>query len=230
VSRAEGGGTEAFSLDETTHYERNITIGMKSKRAGKDPVKNATDRKECSHEKIRAAAARLLRRDGLRGASVRKVMAAAGLTGGGFYAHFRSKEALLADAFSCAAHERRKRLTGPLGDARGASYVDRFLGAYLSADHRDNLQDSCPYSALLSELPRAGRSMRSRVREDFAAAVKAFADRLDLNEPQESRRMAILVLCLSFGALAMSRTLDGYPEADELLTVASAASRYWRVC
>jgi len=203
---------------------------MKSMRAGRGQGKNAAERRERSHEKIRAAAARLLRRDGLRGASVRKVMAAAGLTGGGFYAHFRSKEALFAEAFSCAAHEKRKRLTGTLGDARGASYVDRFLNAYLTADHRDNLQDSCPYSALLSELPRAGRSVRSRVREDFVAGVKAFADRLDPNDPQESRRKAILVLCLSFGALAMSRTLEDYPEADELLRVASTASKYWRVC
>ena len=148
-------------------------------RRGKDPGRDTAARKEHSHERIRAAAARLLRRDGLRGASVRKVMAAAGLTGGGFYAHFRSKDTLFADAFSCAIRDKRKRLAGTLGDARGPSYIDRFLRAYLTAEHRDNLQDSCPYAALLSELPRAGRTVRSRVREDFAAGVKAFADRLD---------------------------------------------------
>ena len=198
-------------------------------RRGKDPGRDTAARKEHSHERIRAAAARLLRRDGLRGASVRKVMAAAGLTGGGFYAHFRSKDTLFADAFSCAIRDKRKRLAGTLGDARGPSYIDRFLRAYLTAEHRDNLQDSCPYAALLSELPRAGRTVRSRVREDFAAGVKAFADRLDGNEPEESRHKAMLALCLSFGALAMSRTLGGYPEADELLRVASAASKYWRM-
>ena len=79
-------------------------------------------------------------------------------------------------------------MTGTLGDARGDSYGDRFLDAYLTADHRDNLQDSCLCSALLSELPQAGRSVRSRVREDFVAGAKAFADRLDSNDPQESRR------------------------------------------
>jgi TetR/AcrR family transcriptional regulator, transcriptional repressor for nem operon len=196
-----------------------------TRRRGTQPA----DMKDRSHQRIQAAAARLLRRDGLRGASVRKVMAAAGLTGGGFYAHFRSKEILLQEAFSFALREKRRNLAGTLGTTRGISYVETYLRAYLTADHRDSLQDSCPYSALLSELPRAGRRVRARVREEFVRGLAAFAERLDLKETAAARRMAILVLCLSFGALAMSRTLAGYPEADELLRVASSASKYWRV-
>ncbi|MGA2612501.1 MAG: TetR/AcrR family transcriptional regulator [Spirochaetia bacterium] len=190
--------------------------------------KNAPSRKDRTRQKIEGAAARLLRRDGIKGASVRKVMAAAGLTGGGFYAHFSSKERLMQDAFSWAAREKRKLLAVSLGDARGASYVERFLRAYLTRDHRDNPQTGCPYAALLSELPRSGRAVRARVRAEFSRGVKAFADRLEGRSPTEARRMAILTLCLAFGALSMSRTLAGYPEADELLEAAAAASKYWR--
>jgi AcrR family transcriptional regulator len=156
-------------------------------------------------------------------------MAAAGMTNGGFYAHFPSKDRLFCNAFSRAAREKRRELAEELGTARGQGYIERFLRAYLTPDHRDNLPGSCPYSALLSELPRCGKTLRARVRQEFASGVKAFAERVDASEPSEARRKAILTLCLSFGALAMSRTLAGYPEADELLSVASAASKYWRI-
>jgi TetR/AcrR family transcriptional regulator, transcriptional repressor for nem operon len=185
-------------------------------------VKDAAARKDRSHQRIQAAAARMVRRDGLRGTSVRKVMAAAGLTAGGFYAHFRSKEALLQEAFSCALREKRRNLDRTLEAQRGAAYAEAFLRAYLTPDHRDSLQDSCPYAALLSELPRAGRGVRARVRQEFLRGVQAFVERLDMDEPSEARHTAILALCLAFGALAMSRTLSGYPEADELLRVASS--------
>ncbi len=188
----------------------------------------AEDRKGKSHEKIQGAAARLLRTDGIGGASVRRVMAAAGMTGGGFYAHFPSKATLTQEAFSCAAREKRRVLSATLGDARGPSYIDRFLRAYLTRDHRDDLQTGCPYAALLSELPRSSRAVRSRVREEFSRGVKAFAERLEGREPSEAREKAILALCLAFGALAMSRTLADFPEGDEVLDLAAAGAKYFK--
>jgi len=213
------------------YYKRNITIVMaeRTRRSGRSQEHGGSARRGISHRKIQAAAARLVRRDGLRDASVRKIMAEAGLTGGAFYAHFPSKERLLQEAFSCAVQERRRLLGKTLGDSRGRSYVESFLRAYLSPEHRDNLQTGCPYAALLSELPRASRSVRVRVREEFARGVQRFAKRIHGRVPAKDRRTAILSLCLAFGALAMSRTLAGFPEADELLEVAAEASKYWRV-
>ncbi len=205
------------------------TDHLRSTADGKGAKNSPAARKGRTHRQIESAAARLLRRDGIKGASVRKVMAAAGLTGGGFYAHFPSKERLMQDAFSCAVQEKRKLLALGLADARGASYIERFLREYLTRDHRDNPQTGCPYAALLSELPRSGRAVRLRVREEFSKGVKAFAERLDGGAAGEARRKAILALCLAFGALAMSRTLAGYPEGDELLEAAAAASKYWRL-
>jgi len=185
-------------------------------------------RKRHSHEKIRSSAALLLRRDGLRGTSVRKVMAAAGFTVGGFYAHFPSKETLLQDAFSCAIQQKRRSIEKTLGDAKGTAFLEGFLRVYLAPDHRDNLEESCPYAALLSELPRASRRVRARVREDFLYGVESFVRRLGGNDPARAREKAILALCLAFGTLAMSRTLAGFPEADELLAIAASASNHWR--
>jgi len=212
------------------HYKRNITIVMDAGRSHAHAKgRGGTAQKDGSHSRIQSAAARVVRRDGLRGASVRKVMAAAGLTGGGFYGHFPSKEKLLQEAFSWALHERRRLLAKMVGNVRGPAFMESFLRAYLTPEHRDNVQTGCPYAALLSELPRASRSVRARVREEYAKGVEGFVDRLGGRARTENRRKAILALCLAFGALAMSRTLAGSPEADELLEVAATASKYWRV-
>jgi len=196
--------------------------------AGSVKESNAA-KKRHSHEKIQASAAMLLRRDGLKGTSVRKVMAAAGFTGGGFYAHFPSKDTLVKDAFSCAIQQKRRSLARTLAHARGSSFLESFLRAYLTQDHRDNLGESCPYAALLSELPRASARMRARVREDFLHGVESFVQRMGEDGQAGAREKAIMALCLAFGTLAMSRTLAGFPESDELLRIAASASTYWRV-
>ena len=191
------------------------------------PAKTKDTRKLRSHRSIESAAARLLRREGTTGASVRKVMTEAGLTIGGFYAHFPSKDGLIRDAFSAAIAQRRRFVAKALGDSRGADVIDRFLEVYLTREHRDNRETGCPYAALLSDLPRSSRAVRSRARDEFSASVKGFADSLDERAPEEARAKAIAVLSLSFGALALARAFADYPEGDEVLAAAAAASKYF---
>lgn len=196
----------------------------------KPPRQTTKDaRKLRSHRAIESVAARLLRRDGTGGASVRKIMTEAGLTIGGFYAHFPSKDRLIRDAFSAAIAQRRRFVAKALGDRRGAAVIDRFLEVYLTPEHRDDRETGCPYAALLSDLPRASRAVRSRAREEFSASVKGFADSLDERTPAEARAKALAVLSLAFGALALARTFAGSAEGDELLEAAAGASKYFTV-
>jgi len=184
-------------------------------------------RKRRSHEAIEQVAARLIRREGLRGASVRKVMGEAGLTIGGFYGHFPSKEELIRDAFTTALAERRQKISRSIEGLRGDAYVDGFLRGYLSPDHRDSPETGCPFAALASELPREGEAVRSRVSEEFEATVTSFAAHLDEGTPARSRQKAIAVIALAVGALAMARSLAGFEGSDEILAAATAAAKWF---
>ncbi len=184
-------------------------------------------RKRRSHEAIERVAARLIRREGLHGASVRRVMGEAGLTIGGFYGHFPSKEELIRDAFTSALAERRKSISRSIEGLRGDAYVEGFLRGYLSPDHRDSPETGCPFAALASELPRQGVAVRSRVSEEFEAIVASIAAHLDEGTLERSRHKAIAVITLAVGALAMARCLAGFQGSDEILAAAKASSDWF---
>jgi TetR/AcrR family transcriptional repressor of nem operon len=183
-------------------------------------------RKERSRVKIQMAAARAFRRDGLNATGIRKVMNEAGLTIGGFYSHYDSKEALVRDAFSAALSERIQPLSASIAGERGASYVNGFLEGYLNVEHRDAPETGCPYAALLSELAREGPTVRARVRSEFEASVSRFAAHLDERTIDEARRKAIVAITLAIGALGMSRILSGSEASDEVLRACRMASAY----
>ena len=106
------------------------------------------DQKEHTHERIVDAAARRFREDGLAGAGVHRIMQDAGLTHGGFYAHFGSKADLIAEAFSVAAAEGRERLLDPLEDGPADEWLARLVRGYLSRTHRDARDSGCPLPAI----------------------------------------------------------------------------------
>src|SRR6266511_1826540 len=106
------------------------------------------ERKERSHEAILDSAARLLRERGISGARVADVMKGAGLTVGGFYAHFASKEALVDDALRQTAASMRERLFLRLEEKDEADRAEVVLKRYLSAAHRDAVDEGCPFPAV----------------------------------------------------------------------------------
>ncbi len=186
--------------------------------------REAIARKRRSHETIELAAARVIRREGTRGASVRRMMAEAGLTIGGFYSHFPSKQQLIRDAFSTALGEFRLRFLSGIEGRRGRSFVEGFLRSYLTPEHRDHPENGCPFAALASELPRQEEVVRSRVSEEFERIIASFASRLDGRPAARAREQAIAVTALAVGALALSRSLVGSAGSDEVLAAALSAS------
>src|SRR5215207_79058 len=104
------------------------------------------DHKQATKRRIVEAAGRRLKRDGIDGSGVAALMADAGLTNGAFYAHFESKEDLIASAVAEQLREQRERFNALPTDRAG---VEQFVRGYLSVQHRDNPEGGCPSAALL---------------------------------------------------------------------------------
>ena len=109
------------------------------------------DQKQATRQRILEAAGRRFKADGIDGAGVAAVMADAGLTNGAFYAHFASKEDLVAHVLADQLRAQRQRFDTQPSDRTG---LEAIIRAYLSPEHRDQLADGCPSAALLDEIAR----------------------------------------------------------------------------
>jgi AcrR family transcriptional regulator len=166
-------------------------------------------RKEASHERIVAAAARAVRRAGFHGVGVADVMKEAGLTHGGFYAHFPSRDALLCEAVERAGQDSAARMTG--SDFR--VLVER----YLSDRHAASPEQGCPVAALASEIPRQSQAVTEaaaqRVRDLVSAVRRAMP-------PGTSKADAAAVAGQMVGSLQLARALGGGMEGRAMLAAA----------
>lgn len=176
----------------------------------------AGQKKARTRERILASARRGLRTRGLRGASVERVMRGAGLTVGGFYAHFASKQALVAEALRDFMSEARVRWLSGLGAVRGAALADAFLARYLSRENRDSIETGCLVPSVASELGY-GRSEPSRVfASELGRLLEALAAGLD-GTPSARKERALALVALAVGGLTLARMLRGTPRTDAVL-------------
>jgi len=179
----------------------------------------APSRREITHERIVDVAARTLRRNGFDGVGVADVMKQAGLTHGGFYAHFESREALLAEAVERAGRESgtrmRERVDASL--ARGESGLRTVIESYLSEAHLTGAESGCVVAALSSEMPRQSATVAApamnRVRKLIALVQHAM--------PGGSKEQAMVVASTLVGTLQLARALGANAQGKALL----AASR-----
>jgi TetR/AcrR family transcriptional regulator, transcriptional repressor for nem operon len=178
------------------------------------------EQKQRSREAILASAAALLRERGIMGSSVMDVMKGAGLTVGGFYGHFDSKEQLFEATIEHAASSMWERL---LTTAKGDSAVERALhvvNRYLSRAHRDNPEAGCLLPNAAPEVARAGEPYRSALARQLAGFVSSLSELL--GRGGERREQALSLIALMYGALTLSRALAGTPLSDEFLKAAKA--------
>jgi TetR/AcrR family transcriptional repressor of nem operon len=162
-----------------------------------------TLKKRRTHDRIIASAGRIARTNGLAAASVSRVMRGAGLTIGGFYAHFRSKRAMDAEVVQAT-----------LGDASSPWAVDR----YLTAAHRDNARHGCAFPAMLSELARADEPTRMAMARALDARARELTGPTRGRRGAAARERALATLALCVGGLALARAMRGHPASDEVLT------------
>lgn len=169
--------------------------------------------KERSRRRILAVAGRLMREKGIAGSSVSDIMTAAGMTHGGFYRHFASKEDLLAEALADSFEAfARPLLDVPEDTAQAAA--DAFRSRYLSAAHRASPGEGCPAAALGSDIARSDRG----VQEAFRKGVNRIAEGLARARPEgeAARRAALRDLATMVGAMVLARAA-GDPLASEVL-------------
>ncbi|MFL1527434.1 TetR/AcrR family transcriptional regulator [Pseudomonas sp. O230] len=174
---------------------------------------------ELNREIIVEAATRLFRERGVHGISVIDVMAAAGLTHGGFYGHFESKEALAQEASSRAFQQSTDRWKDWIAANKDKNTARQALiKSYLSAASRDNPGDSCPVAAFAGDMchEAAESGLRQTFMEGLDSLLGTFAPLMDTGD----RQQALVQFSLMVGALTLSRATRGEPLSDEILDAA----------
>jgi len=166
----------------------------------------APTRKEATHDRIVEAASRAIRRSGYAGTSVPDIMKDAGLTHGGFYAHFDSREAMLAEAADRAGADSVATLARAASTAPSQHALRSMLELYLSKEHIAEIV--CPVAALGSEMPRQA----PEVRRAATARIKEMIDLVarqssDWGQPGAHER-ALVTVSTMIGALLVARAVD----------------------
>jgi len=174
-------------------------------------------RKAETHERIVDAAARAIRRHGYAGVGVADVMKEAGLTHGGFYAHFDSREALLVEALERADRRSLAVARGAkLRAGKGVSEFRSLVETYLADDHLASLETGCPVAALGCDMPRQSKS----VREASAVSVQRLIAFVRSTLPAAPRATASVVAGTLVGSLQLARALGGNAEGRAVLAAA----------
>jgi len=174
---------------------------------------------ERTHAGIVRTAARLVRERGISGASVDDVMQAAGLTRGGFYAHFRDKTAMVGEALHEAFREARKNLLE--FDLEGDAWLGKASERYLSEAHLDQPGRGCAVPSLGAEVARAD----AEVGEVFAREIDHVLGGIQqkLGGGKDARRRAIMFLSTAVGAMVLARGVGARSLALEILSTARAS-------
>jgi TetR/AcrR family transcriptional repressor of nem operon len=179
--------------------------------------------KEASHERIVSVAARAIRRSGYDGTGVADIMKEAGLTHGAFYAHFPSREAMLAEAATRACAETATATADYLARVPTDQALSALLRAYLSPTHQTNVESGCPLAALGSETPRQAAEVRRATTRHIKAMVDLVARQSpDWGQPAAHER-ALFTVAGMVGALLLARVVDEPALAD---SVREAAVKY----
>ena len=172
------------------------------------------EHKQATRQRIIETAGRRLKRDGIDGSGVATLMADAGLTNGAFYAHFASKDDLIATVL---ADQLRSQGAGFGGQALDRAGLERFIRGYLSAGHREDRADGCPSAALLDEIGRCADVTRQAFTEGVVGVIDAVAAYLAPADPPSARPQALSLFAAMVGTLQLSRALSDPQLADAVL-------------
>jgi TetR/AcrR family transcriptional regulator, transcriptional repressor for nem operon len=172
---------------------------------------------EETRKRIVEMAADEFRQHGIATSSIADLMAAAGLTHGGFYRHFDSKEQLVAEATAAALDTILDTLATAAAGKKGRNGLKAASAAYLSAEHRDNLRHGCPLAALGSELARSDKRVRDVATTGFSRMVEILVAHFDESRAAEAMKRAMATAAAMIGAVTMSRVLVDQKLSDSLL-------------
>jgi TetR/AcrR family transcriptional regulator, transcriptional repressor for nem operon len=183
-------------------------------------VRYPVEQKAETHERIIDAAARSFREHGSEGQGVARLMKGVGLTHGGFYRHFESKEDLYVDAIARGFQEAADRLVAAAARAPQGEQLRAIIERYLSLEHLEDPGGGCVLSTLAAEIARQRPAVRARVN----AAMQSYRERLlpflPGNDDAEKRREFIVLFPAMAGVLMTARAMTDPAARKEILSVA----------
>lgn len=170
-----------------------------------------------TRRRIVEAASEAFRRNGIDGTAVADVMSAAGMTHGGFYKHFDSKDQVVEESMALAAENWRESMQASLGDLNPKKSLRTAIGDFLSVEHRDEMSCGCPFVALGSELARSSDAVREATTESFTKLVDAIAVHIDGMTPAAAKKEALVIVTTVIGALTMARVVNDPALSETIL-------------
>lgn len=170
-----------------------------------------------THQKIVKDAARRLRAEGLTGASVSAVMRDAGLTHGGFYKHFRSKDELVMESLRQAFQELADSLAHAAQNSPPGTAWKAIVKRYLSAEHCDHPEFGCPLAALAPELARADGPMKTRLLRELEKYKSRMLPLMPGRRAADKERAFVVIISTMLGAVAIARILPDQAKRARVL-------------
>ncbi|WP_109526721.1 MULTISPECIES: TetR/AcrR family transcriptional regulator [Nocardia] len=174
----------------------------------------STEHKHATRQRIIETAGRRFKQHGIDGSGIATLMADSGLTNGAFYAHFESKDDLVANVVAGELGVQRATLDA-LETSNDA--LEAFVREYLSRQHRDLRGDGCPSAALLDEIGRCDTATRRAYTDGARSIVDVIAAHLAPEDPQSARGKALGLYTLMVGALQLSRAVSDEEFSEEVL-------------
>lgn len=172
------------------------------------------------HQKIVKDASRRVRAEGLTGAAVSAVMRDVGLTPGGFYKHFRSKDGLVVESLREAFRETANRLAQAGEQAQPGTAWKAIVKAYLSPEHCDHAEFGCPLAALAPELARTDETVKAQILGEMTKYKSRMLPFMPGRRAAEKERAFVAIISTMAGAVAIARILPDQATRAKVLTSA----------
>jgi TetR/AcrR family transcriptional regulator, transcriptional repressor for nem operon len=186
-------------------------------------MRYSKDHKKETRRKILQAASRLFREKGFDGIGVDAIMNEVGLTAGGFYSHFDSKEALFAEALGNAYDSRSKSLQASLKSKDRAELLQNLIYGYLSRTHRDMTAEGCIFPTLTTDVIRGSDETRASYEKRLRKFISSIETQLpESDAPEKERAIAILVQLI--GGVMLARAVKDEKLSSDILKACRQAA------
>ncbi|ACT48009.1 transcriptional regulator, TetR family [Methylotenera mobilis JLW8] len=167
-----------------------------------------SSRKEITHARIVETAAKAIRRSGYSGTGVADIMKEAGLTHGGFYAHFSSRDDMLAEAANHAGAKTIEIIEQVFANTPKEQRLWALINAYLSNEHVANIEMGCSFAALGSEMHRQAPEVRAVSTQRIKEMITLIENELSDNEQSNAHEETLLMISTMVGTLMLARAVD----------------------
>ena len=172
--------------------------------------------KSKNHDRIVRTAAKRFRQKGLEGVGIADLMKEVGLTVGGFYKHFDSREDLVVEALRSALGSFRRQAKAATSGGPPLIYAN-VVDNYLSEAHRDHPGTGCPVGALAGEIARGGKRTRALLTEQIRTSLQLIVDLIPSRDEGQPRSTAILTYSALVGAIGLARVVSDQALSREIL-------------